>query len=98
MSRTFVALCALATAPLAAVQFSFANTVTDNIRWSATHVDTSASRPECTAYSKRRIDNKDDPDVVDVALKVLGTAVATAAMSKVGHSNGTVPDPCKSGF
>ncbi|MBN3753926.1 hypothetical protein G3N95_13325 [Paraburkholderia sp. Tr-20389] len=89
------ALCALSVAPLA-----FANTVViDNVKWSATHVDTSHTAPECTAYSKRRLDKQvDDPDAVDIALKLLGTAVATVAMSRVGHSNGGVPDPCRSGF
>ena len=94
MSRIAVALCALA-----AAQFALANAVViDSVKWSATHVDTSSSTRECTAYSKRRIDKQDDPDAVDIALKLLGTAVATAAMSRVGHSNGGVPDPCRGGF
>ncbi|QLB63264.1 hypothetical protein A9O66_13235 [Paraburkholderia caribensis] len=94
MGRIAVALCALV-----AAQVAFANgVVIDNIKWSASHVDTSSSPPECTAYSKRRIDKQDDPDAVDIALKLLGTAVATVAMSKVGHSNGAVPDPCRGGF
>ncbi|SKC63859.1 hypothetical protein [Paraburkholderia hospita] len=94
LSRIAVAVCALA-----AAQFAFANAVMiDNVKWSATHVDMSNSAPECTAYSKRRIDKQDDPDAVDIALKLLGTAVATAAMSRVGHSNGGVPDPCRGGF
>lgn len=94
MGRIAVALCALF-----AAQVAFANAVViDNVQWSASHVDTSSSPPECTAYSKRRIDKQDDPDAVDIALKLLGTAVATVAMSKVGHSNGAVPDPCRGGF
>ncbi|SIT50150.1 hypothetical protein BN2476_750093 [Paraburkholderia piptadeniae] len=31
-------------------------------------------------------------------LKVLGTVAAEAALSTVGHSNGSVPNPCKPGF
>ena len=93
MSKTVVALCAIA-----AAQLAFANTAVDNVKWSATHVDASNTGPECTAYSKRRLDKQDNSDAVDIALKLLGTAVATAAMSKVGHSNGSVPDPCKYGF
>jgi hypothetical protein len=93
LGKTVVALCVIATAHVVS-----ANTAVDNVKWSATHVDAANTGPECTAYSKRRIDKQDNSDAVDIALKLLGTAVATAAMSKVGHSNGSVPDPCKYGF
>jgi hypothetical protein len=87
-------LCALA-----ATEFAFANTVAaDNLKWSTTRVAAWSAAPKCTAHTNRHITQSEEPDAKEIALKVLAFSATSLALSKVGHPNGGVPDPCRVGF